>query len=135
MKPLDIQYAAIGDTVIGKLMGVDPVEYNMQLEAARQHGTSYMMEDVRHRNIGISAATSLIKDDDILGKNLIVPRRWIRKDPALWRHFIIALFLKGKTENGQLVDVDSVKIAGWTDTYTLYKEGKNNEQLPSGFLQ
>ena len=133
IKPMDIQFAAIGDAVIGKLMGVDPVVFGMQLEAARQHGTSYLMEDDRHRTIGVSAATSLIKDDDIMGKNLIVPRRWVRRDPALWKHLIIAVFLKGQVENGQLTDVETVNIAGWTDTYKLYREGRNNEQLPFAF--
>jgi hypothetical protein len=122
-KPLDVQFSAIGDTVIGKLMDVDPVMFGVQLEAARQHGVSYMMEDERRRIIGISAATSLIKDDDIVNKNLIVPRRWLHKDSALWKHLIVAVF----------TNIDAVNVAGWTDTYMLYKAGRNNEQMPYTF--
>lgn len=131
--PLDYQFAAIGDAVLGKLLNVDPVLFSMQLDAARQFGTSYLMEDEARRTIGISTAISLIKDDNIIGKNLIVPRNRIRKCPQLHRHYIVSLFLKGQIKDKALVNIDGVHVAGWIDTYKLYKDGKGNEQLPWKF--
>lgn len=132
-KPLDYQFSAIGDAVLGKLLNVDPVIFAMQLDAARQFGTSYLIEDDARRTIGVSTAVSLIKDDNILGKNLIVPKSRVRKCPQLYRHYIIGLFLKGEVRDNCLVNIDGVHVAGWVDTYKLYKDGKSNSQLPWKF--
>lgn len=133
VRPLDYQFAAIGDAVLSKLLNVDPVVFAMQLDAAKQFGVSYLLEDEDRRTIGISTATSLIKDDNIIGKNLIVPRSRVRKCPELYKHYIVSLFLRGQVKDSCLVDIAGVHVAGWIDTYKLYKDGKSNDQLSSRF--
>jgi hypothetical protein len=128
----DSQLAAIGNAVIGSIMRVDPTVFEMQLSAARDFGVSYLYQDANNRVVGISPAVSLIKDDQILSKNLIVPRRWLMQHPSLTRHMIVGIFIKGRIDDGNLI-TEAINLAGWTDTRKLREQGRSNDQLPGAF--
>lgn len=112
-KPLTDQFAAIGNATICKLMDVDPEIFEMQLEAARDFGATYLFENRQRKVVGVSAATSLIKDDQITKKNLILPKELTWQRPELAEHYILSVFVKGETVDGVIPDVADVSVAGW----------------------
>lgn len=130
-KELTKQIVAIGEATISDLLQVDPEIFKMQLEAARTFGVSYLVEDQQRNLLGVSAATSLIKDTDIMRKNLILPRDYTWKNPQLRAHYVIGLFLKGNVVDGQIPDVEEINVAGWTDTYGLNRH--KSKRLPPTF--
>jgi len=110
------QIAAIGDAVISSLLDIPLETFEMQLEAARSFGASYIFQDQNERILGLSTATSLIKGGEILRKNVILPKNYAWKNDNLSKHYIIGAFVRGHVENGIIPDVNEVEIAGWTDT-------------------
>ena len=130
-KELTSQIAAIGDAIISNLLKVPIDVFHMQLEAARQFKTSYLVEDSNRNMLGISSAVSLIKTGDILDKNLIMPRDVLWKDNHLKNHYIIGAFIRGNVVNGVLPEVAEVEVAGWTDTHDLWRYKR--EDLPFTF--
>ena len=124
-KELTSQMIAIGNATISNLLNLDPQLFEMQLDAARDFGASYLTEDYCRNIIGVSAATSLIKDDNVLAKNMILPREFVRRDPRLHAHYIVSVFLRGVIANGVVQDVSEVEVAGWTDTKGAMRNGRH----------
>jgi hypothetical protein len=118
-KPLIGQFALIGDAVIGELLDVPADAFAMQLEAARDFGVSFLAEDANQHMIGVSAVTSLLKSGDIMHKNMIVPRDFLRHDPRLHAHCVVGVFVRGQVRNGLLPTVDEVEVAGWASTQDI----------------
>ena len=140
-KPLTGQFAMLGDAVISSLFEVSPEVFGMQLAAAREFGDSYLIEDANHNPIGISAVTSLVKPGDLLHKNMIVPRDFMRRDPRLSAHHILGVFVRGRVAaNGVLPDVDEVEVAGWASARELGRLRSSDKpptfqtKLPSVFV-
>jgi hypothetical protein len=132
-KQLTAQIAAIGDAVLSRLIQVEPQIFQMQLDAARDFGVSYLLEDQNRKFVGLSAATSVIGDGDIMKKNLILPRELANVNPALSQHFVVGVFLRSPVQ-GQALDIDNVadhiEIAGWVNTKDIHRI-KNPRTPPS----
>jgi len=114
-KPLTSHFVAIGDAVISSLLHVDPMLFQAQLSAARQSGVSYLTEDEHNNQVGLSAATSLIRRGEVMQKNVIVPRDFMTSTPNLSDHLVIGVFLRPKDAPTDLPNASEVEIAGWTD--------------------
>ena len=130
-KKLTGQIISIGEATLGHLLNVPPDLFQMQLEAAREHGTSYILEAPDRSKIGISAATSLIHGGEVILKHLIVPRDCMGHNPQLKTHYIIGVFLRGDVVNGEIPNVTEVEVAGWTDMHAVRKCGTTH--LPTSF--
>lgn len=132
-KQLTAQIAAIGDAVLSRLMHVDPEIFKMQLDAARDFGVSYLLEDQNRKFVGISAATSVIGDGDIMKKNLILPRELAHPNQGLSQHFVVGVFLRSPVIN-QALNIEhvanSIEVAGWVNTKDIHKI-KNSRTPPS----
>jgi len=118
-KALTTQIAAIGDAVLSRLLQVDPDIFQMQLDAARDFGASYLIEDHNRNLVGLSAATSVIGDGDIMKKNLILPREFAGPNPNLAKHYVVGVFLRSPVINQAIAIEDAaanVEVAGWVDT-------------------
>lgn len=111
---------AIGNAALGSILDVDPIEFQHKLTVARSKRVSYLVKCMRGI-IGISPATSVVKDGNILSKNMIIPSWRVMLDPGLSDHYLVAVFVRGhKNDDGQIeYDPDSVQIAGWTDVNRL----------------
>jgi len=123
-KQLTSQIAAIGDAVLSRLLEVDPDIFQMQLDAARDYGASYLIEDQNRKFVGLSAATSVIGDGDIMKKNLILPRELAARNPNLAKHYVVGVFLRSSVVNDAItIDaaLDNVEVAGWIDTKDISK--------------
>ena len=132
-KQLTSQIAAIGDAVLSRLIQVEPNIFQMQLDAARDFGVSYLLEDQDRKFVGISAATSVIGDGDIMKKNLILPREVANPNPSLSQHLIVGVFLRSPVVNHALniEDVlENVEVAGWVNTRDIHRI-KNPRTPPS----
>jgi len=130
-KELTTQIAAIGEATISNLLNVEPRLFQMQLEAARQLGVSYLAEDQDRGVIGISAATSLIGNGDIMLKNMILPRDVLWKNNQLKMHYVISVFVRGTVVGGIIPDVSQVEVAGWAETADINRAKR--EDLPPSF--
>jgi hypothetical protein len=133
VKELTSQIAAIGDATISGLLDIEPDQFKDQLAAAREFGVSWVTSDQDQKLIGVSAATSVIGDGDIMLKNVIVPRDTMQKNPRLKAHYVIGVFIRGKVVKGQAPDVSEVEIAGWTDTWGIKQNKRPYSQLPPTF--
>ena len=120
-KPLIGQFCAIGESVLGDLLGIDPVVFQAQLSEARDLGTSYVYTNAQHQKIGISAATSKINGGPVINKNIIVPVSNILHSPLLNEHIIIGAFVRSPVVNGVLENPDDVEVAGWTRASEVLK--------------
>jgi len=132
-KQLTAQIAAIGDAVLSRLIQVDPQIFQMQLDAARDFGVSYLLEDQNRKFVGLSAATSVIGDGDIMKKNLILPREVANPNPQLSQHFVVGVFLRSPVVNSAInIDdvTDKVEVAGWVNTKDIHRI-KNPRTPPS----
>lgn len=119
-KPVTGQLKAIGDYVLRQVVGFEEEAFNMQLESARDMGVSCVCEDQSKRAIGISTTVSLIKDDDVIDKNIVVPSGQIRKHQYLDAHHTLAVFVVGSRDaNHQLAEVRGVYAAGWIPVFKL----------------
>lgn len=123
-------FAAIGNATLGNLLAIPPDLFETQLSAARDFGASYLTEDKQHKILGISAATSAIKNNNILNKYLILPQEYMRKAPELTTHYIVSLFLQGSIDYNTIPNVSEVNVAGWTTVHDIQKYG---QQPPAGF--
>jgi hypothetical protein len=113
IKALTNQFAAIGNATICSLLDVETDVFEMQLDAARHFGATYLFENRQRQIIGVSAATSLIKDDQITKKNLILPRDLTWKRPELSEHYILSVFVRGETVDGRIPEIADIAVAGW----------------------
>ena len=125
-KPVTGQLKALGDWVLRQIVGFEEDAFNMQLEAAREMGVACVCEDQKRRPIGISTTVSLIKDHDVLDKNIIVPAGQIRKHPSLDAHHAVAVFVVGHKENeNTLGAVTGLYAAGWIPVFALRQKMEN----------
>lgn len=113
-KPLIGQFATISDAVLTKLLGIDILSFGQQLAQARKRGVELVTADKHGYEVGISAATSLVKGGDIMHKNLIVPQDFLRYDPKLNDHFVVGAFVRGQVIDGTLDPMDEeIQVVGW----------------------
>lgn len=131
-KPLTGQFAVIGDAIITELLGISPEDFRRQLQHARERGVEFIGTDKNNRQIGISAATSLIKGGPVLAKNVIVPNDFMKFDRTLDDHIVIAAFVRGEVNEGKL-DLwnDAIEIAGWTTVKDV--EWQQQNKPPAAF--
>jgi len=133
-KELTARMAAIGDATIATILDVTPDNFAAQLEAAREFGVSYVVEDRNHGLIGVSAATSVIRSDgDILQKNMILPYSVTSKDPRLKTHCILGVFLRSAGTRDRMPCESEVEIAGWTDLWGIRQNKLSYAELPPTF--
>lgn len=131
-KPLTGRFAVLGDAVITELLNISTDDFRRQLQRARDRGVEFVGTGKGNKQIGISAATSLIKGGDVLGKNMIVPNDFMKFDPTLSDHIIIAAFVRGEVKDGQLdLWSDAIEIAGWTTVKDV--EWQQQNRLPAAF--
>src|ERR1039457_5745636 len=101
-KPLIGQFTTLSDAILTGLLNIDPEIFRKQLATARRLGAAWLGEDAQHKIIGISATTSLIRNGNVLAKNLIVPQDFLRFDKRLADHFVIGAFVRGQAVDGKL---------------------------------
>lgn len=136
-KELTAQISAIGEAVLQDILNIDPKMFELQIEAARNFGVSYIFETPKNEIVGLSVATSLLKDNsNILRKNLIVPIETIRRSKQtrfLDKHYLIALFMKNNLQDGIIPEqeIKNVIIAGWVNLKTVNINA--NRSLPPSF--
>lgn len=119
-KPVTGQLKAIGDYVLRQVVGFEEEAFNMQLESAREMGVSCVCEDPDKRIVGLSTTVSLIKDHDVIDKNVVVPSGQIRKHQNLDAHHTVAVFVVGaRNEQQELSEVRGVYAAGWIPVFKL----------------
>jgi hypothetical protein len=109
---------AMAESALADILGITPDVFELQLEAARRFGVSYLAEDKSKKIIGVSVATSVIKTGDITHKNLIIPKDNLVKHPGLDSHIIVAAFVHNGSSNTPMDAAsipDSLAIAGWID--------------------
>lgn len=111
---------AMGNAALGSILDVEPVEFQNKLTVARSKKVSYLVDSLRGI-IGISTATSVIKDSNVMSKNMIIPSWRVVLDPGLADHYLVAVFVRGRRTDGGMIeyDPDSVQVAGWTDINRL----------------
>jgi hypothetical protein len=117
--------AAVGNAVIGELLNVPPAEFEQQLEAARSMGAAYLHERAKNRLAGVSAYVSVVKDNDILDKNLILPRAVMNKHVGLENHYILGVYLVGTGKDLRITDQTDIILAGWTDVDGIRRDKAN----------
>ena len=123
---------ALGNAVVGSILDIEPEAFKAELNAARSKRVSYLVNSIRGV-IGVSPAISVVKDNRILNKNLIIPRWRTTLDPGLADHWLVAVFVHARRAPDGAIeyDPDSVKVAGWTDVRRLVSCGTN--RLPDKF--
>ena len=111
-----IQLEALGNAALGNILGILPGVFKNAYSSARSKKVAYLVESMRGI-IGVSPITSVIKDRDIMNKNVIIPSWRLNMDPGLSDHCVVAMFVVGhKNDRGVLeYDPESVQVAGWTD--------------------
>lgn len=111
---LNQQLAAIGDSVVSALLKLSPEKFGAQLDHARQYGASWLGSTLDGRLMAVSATTSMIGDNDIIKKNVILPEhRWL-PDDRLASNFLIGIFIprQALSPDGP---AENVSLAGWLD--------------------
>lgn len=118
--PVTGQLKAIGDRVIQQIAGMDDQAFAMQLESARDMGVSCVCEDQNQKPIGLSATVSLIKDNDVFDKKIVMPAGQIRKHQYLDAHHAVAVYVVGtKNPDNTLGNVESIYAAGWLPVFKM----------------
>lgn len=112
-KTLTSQLAVLSDVTVATLLNVDIKTFEEQLPRARTYGVSYLVETADKRLIGVSAATSLIKQGLVMRKHLILPQVELQASSSLNKHFIIGVFIRSVIVNNYLPLISNVEIAGW----------------------
>jgi len=111
--PISQQMYKLGEIILTQLLKLDPERFKKQLDEARNQQTSYLVKR-NGRSIGLSVAASLIKGNP-LNKHLILPAEYLEEQRnTLSNHFIIAAFVRGNVEVGQLCEIGDITIAGFT---------------------
>jgi len=113
--------AAVANAIIGEVMHVEPKEFELQLEAARSMGAAYVYAHDKHRVSGISAYASVVKDKNILKKNLILPKSVLWKHGSLLDHYILGVYLCGVGPDIDVQETSEIMLAGWTNIESIYK--------------
>ena len=126
----------LGETILAQLLKLDPEAFQRQILKARERNVSMLIQR-GGKAAGISVAVSMLKSgSNIMHRHVIVPRE-VASDAHQLRHFIVAAFVRGNVEQGQLNQIDEVTIAGWTTAYKL-REYRDNEglehRLPQNFV-
>lgn len=114
-KALTGHFAVLSDAVISELLNIAPEEFKRQLRTSRERGVEFIGCDSARNQIGVSAATSLIKSGSVLSKHIIVPNDFMKFDRKLKDHIVIGAFIRGTVTDGKLEPwSDTVEVAGWT---------------------
>lgn len=140
-KEMTQRLAALANAVIGEILNITPEDYEMQLELAHELGTSYLYAHDKYNISGISAYASKLKDTDVLGKNLILPKSILWKHERLKDHYVIGVFIvpanklgEGEIRTEQIVDVldsSEVMVAGWANMNDVRRN--KTDTLPWNF--
>lgn len=113
-QPINGQLKTLGMYVLSRIVGWDYDELIAHLPQAQQLGVSCVCEDDNQKIVGISPATSLVRDHDIMLKNIIVPTKQITKHPHIDYHNCLINYVVGfKNDDNTLGRVDAVYCAGW----------------------
>ena len=131
IKPLTNQLAAISDTTVSTLLHLDMEAFRAQLPKARTYGVSYLTKTADGKVIGVSAATSLIKQGMVIRKHLVLPTVELNTSNKLDTHIIIGVFVRSIIVNDYLPVISRVELAGWVDA-SMINEIKS-ENVPQGF--
>ena len=125
------QLKAIGNMVIQRLFsaGVDAVTEHEQ--TIKDSGVACVKQLRDQRLAGISATVSLIRDDNILTKRVIVPANQLYKHQSLDTHYTVGVFVQGSVDaNKELTAISHVYVAGWTPTKDLKRWVKKEGDGP-----
>ena len=120
------QLKAVGNLVLRKLFGdaidggYEGVDAGAASQFARETGVAMVCRLKDGRTVGIVPTVSVIKDDSVLDKKVIVPANQLYKHPRLDSHYTVAVYVRGHVDaNKELVSVDKVFVAGWVVTSRL----------------
>lgn len=116
------QLKSIGGEVLRRIVDLSENDYNAQLDSAIEHGVECICEDMEQRLIGISTTVSLIYDNDVIDKQVVVPAGQLHKERGLSQHLILAVYVVGeKNEEGNIVNVQNVYVGGWLPASKLVR--------------
>lgn len=125
------QLKAVGNLVLRKLLGVTQDAFAQQSDAAAEMGASYVCEVKDHELVGISPTVSVIHDDAVTQKRVIVPASQLFRPCNLQRHYTVGIMLKGTTNDRQeLETLDQAYVAGWIPTKMLKRWVKSGGTPP-----
>lgn len=122
------QLKAVGNMVLQRLFGASATEHE---QAAQDSGVACVKQLRDQRLAGVSATVSLIKDDNILTKRVIVPANQLYKHPSLDSHYTVGVFVQGSVNAAkELTSVSHVYVAGWAPTKDLKRWVKKEGDGP-----
>ena len=130
-KEITRKLEAVGRAVVAEVLHIPPDEFEAQLEAARRLGTSYLYEQRKHTLAGVSAFVSVVKDDDILDKNLVLPCKILQHHPRLTNHYILGVYLLGTGNALEINENTNIILAGWTDLPGILRD--KTDTVPFSF--
>ena len=114
------QLKALGNLALQRVLGVDDAAFREQSEAAESMCASYVCEVRNNEIAGITPTVSVIKNDEITNKRLIVPANQLYKHPQLHKHYTVGVFIQGKTnKDGELTEIERTFVAGFIPTMKL----------------
>jgi len=110
------QLRMLGNTVLCKLFGITPEEYEQQKLKAAELGVGCLIQASNDsRPIGLSAAVSIVGDEEVLSKHVILPSRQTKKHQDLAAHYTVGIFITGEKTKETLVKVNKILVAGWAE--------------------
>lgn len=114
------QLKAVGNMVIQRLFGISQDDMTEHAQTIKDSGVACARQLRDHSLAGVAATVSMIKDDNILTKRVIVPANQLYKHPSLDSHYTVGVFVQGSVDaNKELTSVSRVYVAGWTSTQDL----------------
>jgi hypothetical protein len=112
-----------------RALGVSAGAYKQQEEVADYLDSTYVCEGKAGNKIGLDPAVLLVRDGNVMTKNVIVPANQLFRHKYLNDHYTVAVFVVGdKDKDGELAEPRQVSVVGWIQSGRLKrwisKDGK-----------